>query len=154
MPYWVKRIVLGSGEVVAEGELRGDENYSDDTPPIMGDIMTVTCRGRTFQAMVIKGPTKEQVDIGLLAGVYPLRVSELVGGIPAEPKWMTLRERTIRFKKRYKAIVWTDDANTPGKQVTVIAANLAQAKALLEAEHGQGNVFNLHNEEDAQAPRG
>jgi uncharacterized protein YbjT (DUF2867 family) len=68
---------------------------------------------------------------------------------------MTLGERTIRFdRKRYEAIVWTADANAPGKRVTIFAVDIAQAKALLEAEHGQGHVFNLHNMDDAQAPRG
>ncbi len=97
MPYWVQRIVIGSGEVVTERELRADENYADETPPIVGDRITVTCRGRTFEAVVIKGPTKDQRDKGLPSGAYPLRVSELVSGVPTEPKWLKLGERTIRF---------------------------------------------------------
>jgi hypothetical protein len=97
MPYWVQRIVLGSGEVVAERELQGDENYSDAATPVLGDRMTVTCRGRTFVAEVVKGPTTAQQDEGLPAGVYPIRVSEVVEGIPSKPKWMKLGERTIRF---------------------------------------------------------
>jgi hypothetical protein len=101
MSYWVQRIVLGSGEVVTERELKGDENYSDETPPVMGDRMTVTCRGRLFAAEVIKGPTREQRERGLPAGVYPLRVSEVVEGIPSKPTWMKLGERTIRFSGAY-----------------------------------------------------
>jgi hypothetical protein len=55
--------------------------------------------------------------------------------------------------KRYQAFIWTSDHTAPGKRVTVVAADLTQAKELLEDEYGRGNVFNLHNEDDAQAPR-
>jgi hypothetical protein len=30
---------------------------------------------------------------------------------------------------------------------------LEEAKKMLEAEHGAGTVFNLHDEEDAEKPR-
>lgn len=98
MPYWVKRIIIASGEVVAEGELRDDENASEDIPPLMGEKISVTCRGRTFEAIVVKGPTKEQRDRGVPEGTWPLRVSELVYGVPSTAKWMQLGERTIRFR--------------------------------------------------------
>ena len=50
MPYWVKRIVLKSGELVTEPELRPDENLFDGPAPVVGDKMIVACRGRTFEA--------------------------------------------------------------------------------------------------------
>ncbi len=55
MPYWVKRIALKSGELVTERELRQDENLFDGPAPVVGDTMTVTCRGRTFPARVVWG---------------------------------------------------------------------------------------------------
>ena len=55
MPYWVKRILLKSGELVTERELRQDENRFDGEAPVVGDAITVTCRGRTFIAKVAWG---------------------------------------------------------------------------------------------------
>ncbi|MGY3355159.1 hypothetical protein ACVWZK_001822 [Bradyrhizobium sp. GM0.4] len=55
--------------------------------------------------------------------------------------------------KMYKAMIWDDDPNKPGKRVTVLAESLEAAKKQLEAEHGEGHVFDLHNEEDAARPR-
>ena len=55
MPYWIKRILLKSGEVVTERELREDENRFDGPIPVVGDRVTVTCRGRQFEAKVIWG---------------------------------------------------------------------------------------------------
>ena len=52
----------------------------------------------------------------------------------------------------YVAIVSTDPAQS-AKRVVVMAESLCDAKTQLEAEHGKGNVFNLHNEEDASRPR-
>jgi hypothetical protein len=34
----------------------------------------------------------------LPVGVWPLRVSELVDGVPSKEKWIQLEERTIRFR--------------------------------------------------------
>jgi hypothetical protein len=55
--------------------------------------------------------------------------------------------------KIYKAIIWVDDPHEPGRRVSVLAENLDDAMKRLEAEHGEGHVFNLHNEEDAERPR-
>ena len=75
MTYWVKRIALKSGEVVTERELRRDENLFEGAAPFVGDIVTVTCRGRTFEAKVVwgnwpgRGPYPDDT-------VVPLRVEE------------------------------------------------------------------------------
>ena len=55
--------------------------------------------------------------------------------------------------KLFKAIIWRRDSSKPGQRVSVFAKSLSEAKRLLEAEHGEGNVFDLHNEEDAARPR-
>ena len=55
-------------------------------------------------------------------------------------------------EKLYHAIIWVRGSNRPGERVSVVAANLDEARKRLEAEHGEGNVFDLHNEEDAAAP--
>ena len=56
-------------------------------------------------------------------------------------------------EKRYQAIIWLKGSDLPGRRISVIARSVEEAKSKLEAEHGQGNVFDLHNEEDAAAPR-
>lgn len=55
--------------------------------------------------------------------------------------------------KLYRAMIWTRDPDCPGQRVSVPAQSLEEAKAKLEAEYGDGNVFDLHNEEDASRPR-
>lgn len=55
MAYWVKRIILKTGEIVTERELGRDANRSTDVAPVVGDVITVSCRGRTFQARVVAG---------------------------------------------------------------------------------------------------
>jgi hypothetical protein len=55
-------------------------------------------------------------------------------------------------KQSYKAMIWATPSSV-GKPVTVIAENLDDARLKLEAEFGEGTVFNLHNELDASAPR-
>lgn len=55
MAYWVKRIILKTGEVVTERELRRDENRSEAPAPIVGDELVVSCRGRTFKSKVVWG---------------------------------------------------------------------------------------------------
>jgi hypothetical protein len=39
------------------------------------------------------------------------------------------------------------------QRVTVLASDLVEANSKLEAEHGKGRVFDLHNEEEASRPR-
>ena len=53
----------------------------------------------------------------------------------------------------YSAIIWDDDPNKSGRRVSVVAENLQDAKERLQAEYGEGHVFNLHSEEDASRPR-
>lgn len=55
--------------------------------------------------------------------------------------------------KLYHAMIWTGDSSIPGQRVTVLAENLREAKKKLEQLHGEGNVYDLHNEEDAARPR-
>lgn len=50
-------------------------------------------------------------------------------------------------------MIWVRDSDRPGLRVSVLAENLKEAKEKLEAEYGEGNVFDLHNEEDAARPR-
>jgi hypothetical protein len=50
-------------------------------------------------------------------------------------------------------MIWIGDTDQAGKRVTVYAESLAEAKRLLELEHGNGNVFDLHNPEEADKPR-
>jgi hypothetical protein len=88
MAYWVKRIVLKDGEVVTEAELRDDENHFEGRAPVVGDLLEVQCRGRTFMAEVISGNWPDRVHP--LDTVVPLRVVE-IGLDPATP---------LRFPRR------------------------------------------------------
>jgi hypothetical protein len=54
--------------------------------------------------------------------------------------------------KPYNAIVGTGASN--GKRVSVLARDLADARRKLEAVHGAGNIFDLHNEDEANKARG
>lgn len=56
-------------------------------------------------------------------------------------------------KRLYRAIVWGQDPNKPGERVSVLAEDLDEAKRQLEKNYGEGNVFDLHNVEDADKPR-
>jgi hypothetical protein len=55
--------------------------------------------------------------------------------------------------KLYRAMIWVRDSDRPGQRVSVLAENLKKVKEKLEAEYGEGNVFDLHNDEDAARPR-
>jgi len=66
---------------------------------------------------------------------------------------MTRAEREGDKVKLYKAVIWKHAPDEPGLRVTVLAENLKEAQAKLEEEYGAGNVFDLHNEEDAARPR-
>ncbi len=75
MPYWVKRILLKSGELVTEKDLGRDENYSSDAAPVVGDVKNVRCRGRQFDAKVVWGNWPGRT---YAAGtVVPLRAEEI-----------------------------------------------------------------------------
>ncbi len=77
MPYWVKRIMLKTGELVTERELRPDENFFEGPPPVVGDELAVTCRGRTFKARIIVGNWPGRNETRDPAIVVPLRVEEI-----------------------------------------------------------------------------
>jgi hypothetical protein len=55
--------------------------------------------------------------------------------------------------KLYTAIIWQEDPDIPGERVTILANDLQEAKRKLEAEYGEGRVFNLYNEEEASRLR-
>ena len=74
MPYWVKRILLKSGELVTERELPPDENRFDGPAPVVGDVITVTCRGRQFPAKIIWGNWRGRQQG---EAMVPLRVEEI-----------------------------------------------------------------------------
>ncbi len=58
-----------------------------------------------------------------------------------------------RNVKLYRAMIWVSGSDRPGQRVSVLAESLGEAKKKLEAEYGEGSVFDLHNEEDAARPR-
>ena len=82
MRYWIKRIVLASGEVVTEAELRADENLFEGPVPVVGDVLEVQCRGRKFKAEVVWGNWPGRSHKG--DAVVPLRVVEVGSGTPLE----------------------------------------------------------------------
>ena len=86
MSYWVKRIALASGEVVTEQELGADENRVEGPTPVVGDIIEVTCRGRTFAAKVVWGnwPERAHSDDKFVW----LRVSEVGLDESETPLWL------------------------------------------------------------------
>lgn len=55
--------------------------------------------------------------------------------------------------RTYKAIIWEDDPQKPGQRVTVEAENLDEAEKKLEEKYGEGRIYALYNEEDAERPR-
>jgi hypothetical protein len=77
MPYWVKRIILKTGELVTERELRPDENLFEGLAPVVGDELTVTCRGRSFSTRVVWGNWPGRNETRDPAVVVPLRVEEI-----------------------------------------------------------------------------
>ena len=77
MAFWVKRILLKSGELVTERELRTDENYFVSDPPFVGDEISVICRGRSFRARVVWGYWPKDVSKYKPSEIIPLRVQEI-----------------------------------------------------------------------------
>jgi hypothetical protein len=75
VPYWVKRILPKSGELVTEKELSRDENCFHGAVPVVGDVISVRCRGRAFHAKVVWGnwPGRNHAA----ETVVPLRVEEI-----------------------------------------------------------------------------
>jgi hypothetical protein len=62
-------------------------------------------------------------------------------------------DRLDRKARVYRAIIWVPDSDCPGQRVSVLAEDLSEAKKKLEVEYGEGNVFDLYNEDDAAQPR-
>ena len=56
-------------------------------------------------------------------------------------------------KRPYKAMIWFKNSDQPGKRVSVLAGSLDKARELLEEQYGEGTVFDLHNEADADKLR-
>jgi hypothetical protein len=77
MAYWVKRILLKTGEVVTERELRTDENLFQGYAPVVGDTISIVCRGRSFDARVMWGNWPGRNEGRPLDMVVPLRVEEI-----------------------------------------------------------------------------
>ena len=50
-------------------------------------------------------------------------------------------------------MIWMRDSDKPGKRVQCRCRESRKAKEQLEPQYGEGNVFDLHNEEDAKRPR-
>jgi hypothetical protein len=76
MTYWVKRIALKNGEIVTEREFRQDENLFEGPVPVVGDKLTVCCRGRKIEARAVWGnrPGRGPYEAGT---IVPLRVEEI-----------------------------------------------------------------------------
>lgn len=55
--------------------------------------------------------------------------------------------------KLFKAIIWSEDPNIPGQRVIIYADGLEEAKRELESKYGEGRVFDLHSQEDAEKIR-
>jgi hypothetical protein len=57
--------------------------------------------------------------------------------------------------REYRAIVFVplEGGLNRALRVSVQARSLTEARALLEKEHGAGQVYDLHNPEDAQETR-
>ena len=53
----------------------------------------------------------------------------------------------------YEAFIWKHESDAVGVRASVLASNLDDARQKLEAEHGEGTVYYLHNEDDANQPR-
>lgn len=55
--------------------------------------------------------------------------------------------------REFKAVIWTKDPDQTGRQVTVWAVDLQDAKRQLDEKYGPDQVFDLHAAEDANRPR-
>lgn len=77
MAYWVKRIIPKTGELITERELRSDENLFEGPAPVVGDELTIACRGRTFRTRVVWGNWLGRNEMRDPAVVVPLRVEEI-----------------------------------------------------------------------------
>ena len=65
-----------------------------------------------------------------------------------------MSDMDAKTKERlYCAIIWVKGSDRAGERVTVYALSLADAQERLELRYGKGNVFDLHNPDDADKPR-
>jgi len=55
--------------------------------------------------------------------------------------------------KEYKALIWNEEKSISGKRVLEKSNSIEEAMISLEEKYGKGNVFDLHNEKDANKPR-
>jgi hypothetical protein len=60
---------------------------------------------------------------------------------------------TIMSLRSYQALISKPGSDSIDARAKVMAANLEDAKAMLEAQYGSGCVLSLWNEEDASRPR-
>ena len=77
MKFHVTRIILKTGELVIAKEDSINSTRFEGVVPVIGDIINVTCRGRSIKAKVIWGHWPDsEVDENLFESV-PLRVEEI-----------------------------------------------------------------------------
>ena len=57
------------------------------------------------------------------------------------------------MKRKFIALVWNEDQSINGLRVCIMAHDIEEAMKVLEEEYGEGCVFNLHNNEDAEKIR-
>ena len=77
MSYWIKRILLKDGTLITERDLSRDENFFEAPAPVVGDIIEVTYRGRSFPAKVIWGNWPNRGNNRDPSIVVPIRVQEI-----------------------------------------------------------------------------
>ena len=77
MPYYVKRIILKSGELVTERELGTEQAVAHTTAIVVGDVISIVCRGRTFPARVVWGDWPGRDKDRDQSAMVPLRIEEL-----------------------------------------------------------------------------
>jgi len=56
-------------------------------------------------------------------------------------------------KRPYLATAWPNGPDKPGDRVSVLAKDIDEARRLSEDACGKGNIFNLHNPDDAKKIR-
>jgi hypothetical protein len=77
MKYRIIRIRLKSGEVVTDKEFQPSENVFDGKAPVVGEIVTVICRGRDMRARVVWGNWPDRDIKNPQGKPHPLRVAEI-----------------------------------------------------------------------------
>ena len=63
-----------------------------------------------------------------------------------------MEEETKDSKRLYCGVIWCKD-DQPGARFEIYAAELDDAKRLMEERFGVGHTYTLHNPEDAEKPR-